>query len=69
MLGNRSPTFPPDLWLDFCESTYTIQNADQDKIVLELSYKNAKGYRNTDTVNFIVARVPKITFSSQRDLC
>lgn len=69
MLENRSPTFPPDLWLDFCESSYTIQNANQDTIVLEFSYTNAKGCRNLDTVNFIVARVPNITFSSQRDLC
>ena len=58
-----------DYWLDVSESAYTIVNQHKDTIVLEFSYISEKGCTNQDTVEIEIWRVPKIIFSSLRDLC
>jgi gliding motility-associated-like protein len=69
ILVNKGSALFPDWWINISEARYTIQNADQDTLVLEFTYINAFGCRNKDTVNIIIAKVPKITFSRNRDLC
>ena len=70
MLVNKGTKFSPKFWLNVDEASYTIQNSDgTDTIVLEFSFINPFGCRNKDTVNIIIAKVPKITFSRNRDLC
>ncbi|NNJ56504.1 MAG: T9SS type B sorting domain-containing protein [Bacteroidia bacterium] len=58
-----------DYWLDISESTYTLENPDKDTIVLEFSYTSEKGCKSKDTVSIEIWKVPKIIFSSMRDLC
>jgi len=69
MLENRGSQFAPDWWLNVDESNYTIQNTDKDTIVLEFTYTNGYGCTSKDTVNMGIWRVPKITFSTNRELC
>ena len=69
MLESRGSSFAPDWWLCFDEDNYTIQNSDKDTIVLEFTYENEYGCTTKDTVNIEIWRVPKITFSTNRELC
>ena len=69
MLENRGSVFAPDYWLNLSESVYAIQNSNTDTIVLEFTYVNRFGCRAKDTVSIEVSKVPKLTFSSHRDLC
>jgi hypothetical protein len=69
MLENRGSGFAADWWLNVDESNYTIQNPDKDTIVLEFTYLNEFGCRGKDTVNIEIWRVPKIEFSTNRELC
>jgi gliding motility-associated-like protein len=69
MLENRGFSFAPDWWLNVGESDYEIQNDNEDTITLEFSFTNAKGCSTKDTIDMVIAKVPKLTFSSHRDLC
>jgi hypothetical protein len=69
MLENRGFSFAPDWWLNVGESDYEIQNDNDDTITLEFSFTNAKGCSTKDTIDMVIAKVPKLTFSSHRDLC
>ena len=69
MLENRGSQFAPDYWVNLGESVYTIQNSNTDTIVLEFTYVNRFGCRAKDTISIEVSKVPKLSFSSHRDLC
>lgn len=69
MLENRGSQFAPDFWVNLSESAYTIQNSNTDTIVLEFTYVNRFGCRAKDTVSIEVSKVPKLVFTSHRDLC
>jgi len=69
MLKNRGSKFAPDWWINLDESSYEIQNTDKDTVVLEFTYINEHGCRNKDTSLIFIWRVPKITFSTNRELC
>ncbi|MFT5817005.1 MAG: hypothetical protein ACI95K_000485, partial [Lentimonas sp.] len=69
MLENRGSQFAPDWWINLDESSYEIQNTDKDTVVLEFTYTNEYGCRNKDTSLIFIWKVPKITFSTNRELC
>lgn len=69
MLENRGSQFAPDYWLNIDEGSYTVQNNTMDTIVLEFTYINRFGCRNSDTVILRLFKGPEITFASHRDLC
>jgi len=69
MLETRGYSFYPDWWLNFDEPDYAVQNDYRDTSTLEFSYTNASGCSTLDTVDIIIYKVPKITFSSGRDIC
>ena len=69
MLVNKSSPLTPEYWINIDEGNYTIQNPNQDTLVLEFSYTNPFGCKNKDTVYITISRVPKITFAQNRALC
>ena len=69
MLENRGSQFAPDWWINLDESNYEIQNTDKDTVVLEFTYTDQYGCRTKDTSLIFIWRVPKITFSTNRELC
>lgn len=69
MLENRGGPGLDIFWLNISESVYTIQNANQDTVVLEFAYVDGNSCRVVDTVQVIISKVPKIDFRSGRALC
>src|SRR5690606_7236872 len=58
-----------DYDLRISKDYYTIQNGQIDTLVLEYTFIDAFGCRNTDTVKIQIWEVPVVTFGPGRPLC